>query len=164
MVMALNTTPTTITAAMNVASLMAWDVNRTISMTSSAVCNAVINSRAFFLFIVFFSFLLTFLRQTLGFAQGLGDDPLQLAVGAAELVRSPGLYRVHRIRVDTEDETLCLLLSHELMVQRSCVHDWLSGIVTTEHDEQVRDHRSLLVIVEVYDIFIGEFVECHLHH
>ncbi len=74
------------------------------------------STNAFFLFNIVFCFLLFFLGQTLGFAQGLGDDPLQLAVGAAELIRSPGLYRIHRLSVNTEDKTLGALLSHELVV------------------------------------------------
>ena len=92
--------------------------------------------------------------QTLGFAQGLGDDPLQLAIGAAEFVRSPGLNSVHRLSVDAEDKTLGALVCHRLMVQRSCVYDWLGRVVATEHDEQIRDHRSLFVVVEVYDIVL----------
>jgi len=103
--------------------------------------------------IFFFVWGLTFLfGQPLGFAQGLGDDPLQLAVGAAELIRSPGLNSVHRLSVDAEDKALGVLLCHRLMVQRSCVHYRLSGVVATEHNEQVADHSSLLVVVEVNDV------------
>jgi len=92
--------------------------------------------------------------QTLGFSQGLSDDPLQLAVGAAELVRSPGLYSVHRLSVNAEDKTLGALICHRLMVQRSCVHDWLGRVIATEYDEQIRYHRSLLVVVEIDDIVL----------
>ena len=52
------------------------------------------------------------LRQTLGFPQRLSDNPLQLAVGAAELVCSPSLYRVHRLSVHAQDKTLGRLLCH----------------------------------------------------
>jgi len=97
---------------------------------------------------------LLFLGQTLGFAQGLGDDPLQLAVGAAELIRSPGLYSAHRLSVDAEDKTLGALVCHRLMVQRSCVYDWLGRLVATEHNEQIAHHRSLLVVVEVDDVVL----------
>ena len=105
--------------------------------------------------IFFFVWGLTFLLgQTLGFAQGLGDDPLQLAVGAAELVRSPGLYRVHRLSVYTQDEILGFLLCHKgLMVECTSINYGLSTVVTTENDEQIADHRSLLVVVEVNDLF-----------
>ena len=78
----------------------------------------MININAFFLFIVVISWGVLFLfGQAFGFAQSLGDDPLQLAVGAAELVRSPGLYSVHRLSVNAEDKTLGVaLLCHVLMV------------------------------------------------
>jgi len=56
--------------------------------------------------------LLLFSWQTLGFAQSLGNDPLQLAVRAAELIRSPSLYRVHRLSVHAQDKTLGRLLCH----------------------------------------------------
>ena len=58
------------------------------------------------------SFLL--LWQTPGLAQRIGDDPLQLAVGAAELVGSPRLYRIHGVSINAENETLGRLLSHSL--------------------------------------------------
>ena len=51
-----------------------------------------------------------------------------------------------------------------LMVQRSCVYDWLCRLIATEHHEQIAYHRSLLVVVEVYDILVRELVERHLHH
>ena len=78
----------------------------------------MININAFFLFIVVISWGVLFLFwQTFGFAQSLGDDPLQLAVGAAELIRSPGLYSVHRLSVNAEDKTLGVaLLCHVLMI------------------------------------------------
>ena len=87
-------------------------------MARSMNCRAIININAFFLFIVFFCLGLFFLFwQAFCLAQGLSDDPLQLAVGAAELVRSPGLYSVHRLSVNAEDKTLGVaLLCHVLMV------------------------------------------------
>ena len=45
-----------------------------------------------------------------------------------------------------------------LMVQRSCVYDWLCRLIATEHHEQIAYHCSLLVVVEVYDIFVRELV------
>jgi len=92
--------------------------------------------------------------QTFGFAQRLGDNPLQLAIGATELIRSPGLNSVHRLSVNAKDKTLGVLVSHRLMVQRSCVHYGLSRIIATEHYEQVAHHRSLLVVIELNDILI----------
>lgn len=53
-----------------------------------------------------------FLLQSSTLAQGLVDDPLQLAIGAAELVRSPLLNGSHRLRVDAQDEILCFFLFH----------------------------------------------------
>ena len=92
------------------------DTYNTTNSASNIICNPDMSTNAFFLFNIVFCFLLFFLGQTLGFAQGLGDDPLQLAVGAAELICSPGLYRIHRLSVNTEDKTLGALLSHELVV------------------------------------------------
>ena len=36
------------------------------------------------------------------------------------------------------------------MIQRSCVHNWLGRVVATEYDKQIRDHSSLLVVVEIH--------------
>ena len=38
--------------------------------------------------------------------QCLGNDPLQLAIGGAELIGSPLLNRRQRIRIDAQDEVL----------------------------------------------------------
>ncbi len=58
-------------------------------------------------------FLIT-LFVTAAFPERLGDYPLQLAVDTAELIRSPAFKSVHRVRIDTKDETLdsFFLLSH----------------------------------------------------
>ena len=113
----LDTMPTMSTVMMNGVSLMTPEKYNTTSIAMSINSNATINNNAFFLFIVsFVLWLLVFLFwQALGFAKGLGDDPLQLAVGAAELVRSPGLNCVHRFRVHAQDETLGCLLSHNVL-------------------------------------------------
>ena len=95
-----------------------------------------------------------FLGQTLGFAQGLGDDPLQLAVGAAEFIRSPGLYRIHRLSVNAEDKTLDALLSPQLVIQRSRVHHWLCRVVAAEHHKQVTHHSSLLIVIQIHNIIL----------
>ena len=50
------------------------------------------------------------------------------------------------------------------MIQSSCVYDGLGGVVTAEHDEQVRDHSCLLVIVQFHDFLSRQFVQCHLNH
>ena len=60
-----------------------------------------------------FGFLL--LGQTAGLAQCLGDDPLQLAVGGTELVGCPLLNGIHRVAIDTQDETFCGFLCHSLL-------------------------------------------------
>ena len=53
--------------------------------------------------------------QTAGLAQRLGDDPLQLTVGGAELVGCPFLNGIHRVAIDTQDKTLCGFLCHSLL-------------------------------------------------
>ena len=50
------------------------------------------------------------------------------------------------------------------MVQRTCVYYWLSTFVTTEYNEQIRHHCSLLVVVEFYYLLARKLVERHLHH
>lgn len=49
-------------------------------------------------------------RQAAGTAKGVIDEPLELAVDGSELISGPFLQRLHRCRVYTENETLCLLL------------------------------------------------------
>ena len=148
------------------------DKYNTTNSASNIICNPNMSANAFFLFNMVFCLLLFLLGQTLGFAQGLGDNPLQLTVGTAELIRSPGLYRIHRLSVNAQDKTLGALLSHECsmfnlqcsMIQRTCVHYRLGRIVTAEYHEQVAHHCSLLVVVEVDDVFVRELVECHFYH
>ena len=108
-------------------------------------------SLSFFFFVGVLPF---FLRQTISFAQSLGDDPLQLAVGAAELVSCPCLYSVHRLSVNAQDKTLCILICHILVIQCSSVHNWLSTVITAEHNKQIADHCSFLVVIKIYDIVI----------
>ena len=103
---------------MKTATLMTPDTNSATMIAMSIICKAMMINNAFFLFI-FFSFLSAFLGQTFGFSQSLSDNPLELAIGAAELVRSPGLYRVHRFSVNAQNEILCFFLRHELMVKSS---------------------------------------------
>ena len=50
------------------------------------------------------------------------------------------------------------------MVECTSINYGLSTVVTTENDEQIADHRSLLVIIEFHNIFIGQFVKSHLYH
>ena len=50
------------------------------------------------------------------------------------------------------------------MVQRTSIDYGLGRIVTTEYDEQIADHGSFLVIVQLHDMLVREFVEGHLHH
>ena len=130
------------------------DTYNTTNSASNIICNPNMSANAFFLFNMVFCLLLFLLGQTLGFAQGLGDDPLQLAVGAAELIRSPGLYRIHRLSVNAEDKTLGALLSHKLVIQRSRVYHRLGGVVAAEHHKQVTHHCSLLVVVQIHDIIL----------
>ena len=79
---------------------MVSETNSATTTANNINSMAAIINNAFFLFI-FFSFWGSFLGQALGFAKGFSDNPLKLAIGAAELVRSPSLYRVHRLSVDT---------------------------------------------------------------
>ena len=151
-VAALLMVPTTITIGMRAVILMVSETKSATTTANNINSMAAIINNAFFLFI-FFSFWGAFLGQALGFAKGLSDDPLQLTIGAAELVRSPCLYRIHRISVDTQNKTLCLSLCHRLMIQCTCVHYWLSSIVTTQNYKQVANHGSLLIVVEVDNLF-----------
>ena len=50
------------------------------------------------------------------------------------------------------------------MIQRSCIDNWLSVVITTEHYQQIANHGSLLVVVELYNLLISQLVESHLYH
>ena len=81
---------------------------------SSKMLPSVLRSTLNLCFFMIASFFL--LGQTLGFSQCLGDNPLQLAIGATELVRSPSLNRIHGVSINAKDKTLSRLFSHSLMV------------------------------------------------
>lgn len=52
----------------------------------------------------------------------LGNNPLKLPIGGAELIRRPCLYCIHRLCVNSQHERLGLylfVLIHALVVQRS---------------------------------------------
>ena len=107
--------------------------------------------------------------------QRLGNDPLQLAIGRAELIGCPFLYGSHRLSVYTQNETLgfTFLFGHNnkgslpptppkeglgeapsflLMIQRTRVNHWLCRLIGTEHYEQVAHHGCLLLFIEVNDL------------
>ncbi len=43
----------------------------------------------------------------------------------------------------------------KLVVERSCIHHWLCGVVSAEHHEQVAHHSGFLVVVQLYYVFRG---------
>ena len=93
-------------------------------------------------------------REAAGAAQGVVDEPLELAVDRAELVGGPFLYGFHRLSVYAEYETLGfgLFLRHgswlmPLLVQRTGVEHGLGGLVSAEDHEQIADHGGFLRLV-----------------
>ena len=50
------------------------------------------------------------------------------------------------------------------MIQSTSVYYWLSVIVATEHYQQIANHGSLLVVVELYYLLTREFIKRHLYH
>ena len=78
-----------------------------------------------------------FLRQSACFAQRFGDDPLQLAVGGAELVSS---HASMALIVSESMRNIKLLvvvsfLAMLLMIQCTRIHHRLGGVVATEYYE-----------------------------
>lgn len=58
--------------------------------------------------------------QAAAAAQGVGDDPLELAVDRAELVGSPLLQCIHRCSIDTKYETLVIVLFSHSQLNQWC--------------------------------------------
>ena len=109
--------------------------------------------------------------EAAGAAQGVVDEPLELAVDRAELVSGPFLQGFHRGGVYAKHETLGLglFLRHgcwlmPLLIQRTGVEYRLGGLVGAEDHEQVADHGGLLGLVQFYDILVVYLLEGHLHH
>ena len=44
------------------------------------------------------------------------------------------------------------------MVQRSCIHHRLSGVVTAEYHEQVRDHCGLFIVIQLHQGFVDRVI------
>ena len=109
-------------------------------------------------------------REAAGAAQGVVDEPLELAVDRAELVGGPFLQGFHRGGVYAEHETFglgllfCHLVSIVLLVERAGVEYGLGGLVGAENHEQIADHGGLLGLVQLYDILVVYLLEGHLHH
>ena len=76
-------------------------------MTLSIICAIVVG--------VVFGIGFLLFGQTAGLAQRLGNDPLQLTVGGTELVGCPFFNGIHRVAIDTQDETLCGFLCPSLL-------------------------------------------------
>ena len=50
------------------------------------------------------------------------------------------------------------------MIQCTRIHHRLGGVVATEHYEQVADHGSLLVVVQLDYFLLAQLLQSHLHH
>lgn len=99
--------------------------------------------------------------------QCLVDDPLDLTVGAAELVRSPLFDQFHGLCVDAQHETLGLgsIFCHlGLLIEGAGIDNRLSLLIATEDNQEVGYHCSLLLVVEFEYILLREFVKSDLHH
>ena len=98
-------------------------------------------------------------------AQSVAQDPLDLAVCAAHLVRGPALHRGPDLRVYAER----ILLAHghvvsTLLVEGAGVEDGLSLGLAAEDDHQVGCHHGLAVVIELNHAAVGELLERHVHH
>lgn len=58
----------------------------------------------------------------------------------------------------------CFVLCVAIFSDAAGVDDGLGVVFAAEHNEEVRDHLSLLVVVEAYDVLFLQLVEGHLHH
>ena len=50
------------------------------------------------------------------------------------------------------------------LIQRAAVYDGLRVSVAAKHNKQIADHRSLTLLVKLYDIVLPEFIQRHLDH
>ncbi len=78
--------------------------------------------------------------------QRLPKQELDLAVEAAELVRSPTAQFLEIFSLEAQEE--CLSFSHVLLIDRAGVDNRLSRPVAAQNYEQVADHRSAAFLVE----------------
>ena len=109
-----------------------------------------------------------FCSFTAGTTQSVVNDPLQLAVHAAELAGGPLFKGRHRCGVHPEQKTLGVsVFSHlcqYLIIQCAGVHYGRCRLVTAQNYEQIAYHCGLALLVQInYTVFL-KVVQSHLDH
>ena len=90
------------------------------------------------------------------------QDEFDLGVEAAQLILGPPVEFLEQVRREAQQEWLSL--GHEVMslsrlcVERTRVDDRMDGLVTAQHDQQVTNHRSLALFVEVDRLVLFELI------
>lgn len=81
--------------------------------------------------------------------QCLAKQELDLAIEAAELIRSPTAQFLQIFGIQAQEE--CLSLSHVSLIDRAGIHHRLGRPIAAQDHEQIAHHRSPALFIQLDD-------------